>query len=392
MGSEVQTKAVTTIKAKKQADVKTRRSVIDKFSTTIRPLSVSCTFYRVSTNLCLLLGIPLSNTIPIVQMITTSTRFGSKERRRSEGSDSLRSVVGRSVRGSAGAITLIASIRTRRTNDRERLVRNTHHPGFIRPYEAFEGRYEESSDHWTRVEEDEKPRGLGAALAPPAVGAPANTSGEEAYQRRLAMSAMSGEEAYQRRLAMSQGLRPTMQDDIPPPHATAPTFTPSVPMFTSATLAEDMDADIPPPTSPTIPALSSFPPMPQIGDEDDNVPDFLSESSRPVAPASPPPLAFNPFAPRPGPPPPPPPALVEAQIKAKRDAAAAIAARLSAFAADNAASGSTALEPAPAEEQEDVVSKRRVAFPSFRSIMHVNLAYQTRPCRFRRPYDGQVGS
>jgi len=147
------------------------------------------------------------------------------------------------------------------------------------------GRYE-TFDRWTRrrsPDRDDQP-----SRSPPPVPVEKNLTGDEAYQRRLAMSmprapspdvpdqpstTQTGEEAYLRRLAMS-----TMRRDSPP------TTAPMVP---------------PPERQP-----------------------------------SPPTLAYNPFAPTSAPPPPPPggPGLPN-NFQEKAAAAAAVAAKLAALAA-----------------------------------------------------------
>ena len=161
----------------------------------------------------------------------------------------------------------------------------------------FVGRYEDH-DVWNR-DEDDLPRGLGAPAAP------VNTdmTGDEAYQRRLAMSAglqqstpsvvvvdhsMSGDDAHARRVAMSSGLPVS---------------------FSKEETGDDAyQRRI---------AMSSASPVPQS--------ESPNESSS---------LAYNPFAPIsvPSPPPGPPPSI-EDEIARKREAAAAIAAKFSALAA-----------------------------------------------------------
>ncbi|KAF8212319.1 hypothetical protein K438DRAFT_1916013 [Mycena galopus ATCC 62051] len=176
------------------------------------------------------------------------------------------------------------------------------------------GRYEEA-DRWTRTEDERREvnerLGLGTSAPPPPQAAPpANLTGDEAYERRLAMSA---------------GRRPASP---PPPAAYPPTATAT---------ADDEDA-IPglfisgphPPTAP---------PRDETGDEAYLRRVAMASLSRPPPPPppvrspSPPTLAYNPFAPPSVPPPPPgPPPSVSAALDARVKAAAAIAARLGALA------------------------------------------------------------
>ncbi|KAJ7343561.1 hypothetical protein DFH08DRAFT_873044 [Mycena albidolilacea] len=184
------------------------------------------------------------------------------------------------------------------------------------------GRYEET-DRWTRTvderrEVDER-LGLGALASAP----PPNLTGDEAYQRRLAMSA---------------GIRPVS----PPP----------APYYPSTAPADDEDA---------IPALSvgntpAAPPREETGDEAYLRRVAMASASRPPAPppparsVSPPTLAYNPFAPPSVPPPPPgPPPSVSAALDARVKAAAAIAARLGALAQG----GTSESAPPPPEKKPD---------------------------------------
>lgn len=169
----------------------------------------------------------------------------------------------------------------------------------------------------------------------PAPAAPMHDlSGEEAYQRRLALSgiasaqapsaftppqdehmspapppAETGEEAYLRRAALAQSNQPM-------PSATSPPINSEV-QEEPSTLAYN-------PFAPR-----SVPPPPQQEPEEE--------------PST---LAYNPFAPPSVPPPPPGPPGVAAALDARIKAAAAIAARLSALSSSEA-SGSGA---APAAE------------------------------------------
>ncbi|KAJ7156052.1 hypothetical protein C8R43DRAFT_1065735 [Mycena crocata] len=153
------------------------------------------------------------------------------------------------------------------------------------------GRYEEV-DHWSRA--DDEKHGLGAP-APP-------------------LTNLTGDEAFQRRLAMSAAMRP-----VSPP--TAPD---------SATPADD----------DPIPGLGlGAAPLPaaETGDEAYLRRVAMASLSRPPPPParslSPPTLAYNPFAPPSVPPPPPgPPPSMAAALDARVKAAAAIAARLGALA------------------------------------------------------------
>ncbi|KAH7923849.1 hypothetical protein BV22DRAFT_552769 [Leucogyrophana mollusca] len=244
----------------------------------------------------------------------------------------------------------------------------------------------DSYDQWSRADDD-RPRGIGAHASAP-VAVDRNLSGEEAFQRRLAMSSapartispapaavdrnMSGEEAFQRRLAMSG--------------ATNMPTTPHVPNPTDSTLAagpqgEDDDED-------AIPGLGAATQMDatsgraETGEEAymrrlamsqglrASAPPFepttysSSEpsgptpyqvnaitSSAPPPPPSPPPLAYNPFAPPSNIPPPP--SQLPSGFEDKVKAAASIAARLGALAASaGAAGGSGSASPVPAPPEE----------------------------------------
>ena len=173
----------------------------------------------------------------------------------------------------------------------------------------FTGRFEEY-DYLNR-EEDDVPRGLGVPAAP----VDTSMTGDEAYQRRLAISSglqqstpviatvdrnMSGDDAYARRLAMSSGQQPSFSE-------------------------EETGDEV----YQRRAAISS---TPQV-----HYPEPSTEPS---------PLAYNPFAPIsvPSPPPGPPPSI-EDEISRKREAAAAIAAKFSALAAVQPPE-----EPAPTQQ------------------------------------------
>jgi splicing factor 45 len=199
---------------------------------------------------------------------------------------------------------------------------------------SCKGRFGGHDDRWSR-EDDEYQDGIGSfATTRPALP-DMHMSGEEAYQRRLAMStgfsasmpidddaageaaigfpaplakAETGEEAYLRRVAMSQG-------PAPPPSQPAPSQSPS------STGDEEYQRRV---------ALSSqqslqFPPQHQ------------QEPSEPLSDLS----GYNPFAPQSAPPPPSATSATstgndtpsfEQRVRNSRNTAAAIAARFSALA------------------------------------------------------------
>ncbi|EDR14270.1 uncharacterized protein LACBIDRAFT_305937 [Laccaria bicolor S238N-H82] len=183
-----------------------------------------------------------------------------------------------------------------------------------RPRKA--GRFHESFDHWSRADEERAGAAHSSAIGQPLPVAPIerNLTGDEAFQRRLAMSAI-------------------------PPVSTPPTAP-----FASPS----------PPNDDTVPGPSATAVKVNIDSGEEAYLRRLAMAGMapvqppPVAPPSPPPLAYNPFAPPSVPPPPPgPPATVISNIfEDKVKAAAAIAAKLGALAA----SGSQ--PPAPIEEKK----------------------------------------
>ncbi|KAK7689101.1 hypothetical protein QCA50_007792 [Cerrena zonata] len=214
------------------------------------------------------------------------------------------------------------------------------------------GRYDDEQE-----EDYDRPVGLGAAALPPP--APVNVS-------------MTGDEAYQRRLALSRGLQPAPPTGNPP-------FTPSFSSQAfpgtedhSLSIKHDVEelSDLPP--SPP----RAVPPVTETGDEAylrrlalsqaRQHPSAIPVPSLPVSLPSvsdePPALAYNPFAP-PAVPPPPPTGLLglsEDKVKSSREAAAAIAARLAALApppgASSEPSGEGSLTP---PVQEDSAPTKR---------------------------------
>jgi len=200
------------------------------------------------------------------------------------------------------------------------------------------GRYEDQDE-----DDYDRPRGLGngASAIPPPVVVDTTLTGDEAYQRRLAMSA---------------GFQPAVSQI--PIQKSDSSFVPSPPAYPQA-----------PPSFDSVPGLSTTAtaPPPPSEDDDDTIPGLsvsavpthavntgdeayvrrvaMSQPRQPPAAPmyqqpEPPTLAYNPFAPPssvpPPPPGPPPPlgasTLSEEKVRSSREAAAAIAAKLKALA------------------------------------------------------------
>ncbi|TFK45993.1 hypothetical protein OE88DRAFT_1639019, partial [Heliocybe sulcata] len=190
----------------------------------------------------------------------------------------------------------------RRMEDRKRYRRSSSYTDSEHGGSDDERPRKTDIDRWN-PEDDGPRRGLGSVPSPEPVRVEKDLTGDEAYQRRLAMS-MTGDEAYQRRLALAQG--------------------------TSS-------AQAPPPAPPRLPTPSPPPPRPT--------------------------LAYNPFAPPSVPPPPPPgviPGVVDLDERARKgkEAAAAIAAKLKALAPPTGASETSSVSPVPFVADEGP-SKRR---------------------------------
>ncbi|KAH7910659.1 hypothetical protein BJ138DRAFT_1126694 [Hygrophoropsis aurantiaca] len=240
----------------------------------------------------------------------------------------------------------------------------------------------DSYDHWSRAD-DQPSHGISAPVA-----VDRNLSGEEAFQRRLAMSTglpravspapaavdrkMSGEEAFQRRLAMSAtatssvpagALAPSTQyisreiTPVPSDHNEGdeedaiPGLGMAAHMDATPVQAETgeeaylrrLAMTTLRPTAPPFEPSSNFSATPN--------PPSSSTTIAPPPPPSPPPLAYNPFAPPTNVPPPP--SQVPSGFEDKIKAAASIAARLSALAAAAESAGdSGATSTAPAEVEE----------------------------------------
>ena len=179
---------------------------------------------------------------------------------------------------------------------------------------------------------------------------------------------MSGDEAYQRRLAMSQGLQPSVSSFAPATSTSSTTFSGfepfSVPPSSSFSQSGNGDeAGVPglgrpSSLSPPPPPLPAAPPTAQSGEEAYLRRLAMSQQSA-QPPRAPSPLPFDdeppsrtPSLPPPAVPPPPvsaPPAapITADKIQSSKQAAAAIAARLSALAPKGTGPSSSASPPAP---------------------------------------------
>lgn len=213
------------------------------------------------------------------------------------------------------------------------------HDSFPYPYVSSTGRYE-TFDRWSRGRPETEEHDVPMPDAPP-IAVDRNLTGDEAFQRRLAMSQRA------RSPPLTESPHPppahTLQDE-PKPHIPPPTETGEeayLRRLAMSTLNRSAAPAAPPPPPPV--PMYTTPPVQQ---------------DRPRS-VSPPPLAFNPFAPPSVPPPPPgPPAAIPSAFEEKIKAAAAIAAKLSALGAGAAATASSSTltrQPTPPVEEKKYV-------------------------------------
>ena len=193
------------------------------------------------------------------------------------------------------------------------------------------GKYGEHYDHWSK-EDEERPRGIGSTLAAPPTDPP-----PVAVDRNL-----TGDEAFQRRLALSARMRP-LSPPVPSVEVNDENFIPGLSnAFTSAVPSAETGDE----AYLRRVAIST---VTRTGLH--NPPSPVPEPAPIFSPPSPPTLAYNPFAPRDVPPPPPGPpgSFVPNALDDKVKAAAAIAAKLGALAgtAGTTPPGPTSVEDKP---------------------------------------------
>lgn len=266
---------------------------------------------------CKTYGTPQNSMTLYDQTTTTNTSFGGRRSASNDENDWLPNAEWRS--GNAHVAATATRRVTIQPQMRNVLVKRVQMSRLIQLHKLtrIQGRFDdENYDTWTRRSEERN--------APVAVDH--TPAGGEVYQRRLAMSAMSGDEAYQRRLAMSG-------DDA---------YQRRLAMSEQEAMLPGGDRLESPPYEPTPEPESEHQDDPPVENGEEAYLRRLAMSTRPGQPPqpyrapSPPPLAYNPFAPIAVPPPPPPPpggvppdlGSVEQQKKA----AAAIAQKLAALA------------------------------------------------------------
>ncbi|THH19197.1 hypothetical protein EW146_g1929 [Bondarzewia mesenterica] len=247
----------------------------------------------------------------------------------------------------------------RRLADRKRYRRSSSYSDYSdtgsedeRPRKA--GRYDDHNDRWSREDEDRPRGGLGSTLREPP---PATVN-----------ASMTGDEAYQRRLAMSSGFAPAQEHFQPPsseddsiPGLGTSSFPPAAPLPRAETGEEAylrrLAMSQPQQAAPALPEAGDDAYLRRIA--------ITHPDSGPAAPEPTLPLGYNPFTP----PPPPvvPPGFTpagsddafEERVRNSRNAAAAIAAKLKALApppgteSPPAAQSAPTPSPPPSTMQED---------------------------------------
>ena len=295
-----------------------------------------------------LCGILPSLTKQADRMITMSTKLGNTGSTKNESSVLPQSVAWKLKSASGAVVPEVITLKaTRKTFDPERQVLNSENLFLLMILTIFyEGRYGSHDDRWSR-EDDEYPQG-GIGSTPVTRPAPQdlNMTGDEVYRRRLAMStgfkpapasvatsvdsagnvplgaparAETGEGAYLRRVAMSQG--PPPPPSQPAPVQPAPITGDEAYQRRVALSSQQVPVPPPQPQQPSEPSDSpGYHSFTQSGPQPPSIPEATSAGDVPD---------------------------FEQRVRNSRNAAAAIAAKFSAFEPPGEVKDS--LEPAPEE-------------------------------------------
>lgn len=299
------------------------------------------TFFRTRMYLSCPHGTRWSRTIRYAQMTTMSTSFGGPKSVSIDASEWLSSAGWRNESAIDGLIVTRTpkGLGLTTTTGLGRPVRQSSSLfNLFVSYTQGAGRFD-TFDHWSRGRGEDEDEPMHDA---PPVAVDRNLTGDEAFQRRLAMSAAAGRPRSPPPTLSPQAPPQAMAEHTPPTPAAPPPLAETgdeaylrrLAMSTMNRAAAGMHARLPP-SAHAVPLA----PVPAQFEQ--------AASERPHS-VSPPPLAYNPFAPPTSVPPPPPgpPAAIPNALEEKMKAAAAIAARLSALA--NA--GPSAGHPPPVQE------------------------------------------
>lgn len=282
-------------------------------------------------------GIPWSSMIPCDRMTTTNTRSGAP-RNALTGVNVLQSSAEWKSASDRDGVRVILTLKlldqTTKTARGNQASARTRNLSFFQLFFSFLGRFD-TIDRWSRADDAGRSRDVPMADAPPVV-VDKTLTGDEAFQRRLAMSQRPRSPAP----APSPLPPPSryLEDEVKP-HVATPTETGDEAYLRRLAISTMNRAQAGFPAVQLTPTYMPPPPQPE----------------RPRS-ISPPTLAYNPFTPPSVPPPPPgPPATITNALEERVKAAAAIAAKLSAMGAAGAASSSSSSsqsqQPAHAVEE-----------------------------------------
>ena len=252
--------------------------------------------------------------IPCDRMTTANTNFGVL-RNALTGASVLQSSAGRkSAKDREGVRVILTPKLLDQTMITARENQASVPPRILPNFNGFisSGRFD-TIDRWSRVDDADRSRDVPMTDAPPVV-VDRTLTGDEAFQRRLAMS-QRPRSPVPAPSPLSPPLRP-VEDELRPVAAT-PAETGDEAYLRRLAMSTMNRAQV---GFPAVQATPTYVPPP-------------SQPERPRS-MSPPTLAYNPFAPPSVPPPPPgPPPVVSSALEDKLKAAAAIAAKLSAMGA-----------------------------------------------------------